>query len=63
MKDNELKGQSIITSSEINEMMKSKEHRQVKVDLEKDLFNLILKYKKEIKDHGVKTKKQVGAIR
>jgi len=33
-------------------------HRKVKVDIEKDLFNLILKFRKELMEEAEKIKKK-----
>lgn len=39
-------------------MEKTREHRKVKADLEKDLFNLLFKFRKELKEEANKNQKK-----
>ena len=56
--ENQLKGKEIITKKQIESMEKLPGHRKVKVDIEKDLFNLILKFRKELMEEAEKIKKK-----
>ena len=54
LSDNELKGKEVITNKDIELMNETDGHRQVIADLEKDLYALLLKFRKELKEDAEK---------